>query len=660
MFNGLFYFLPEPPAAIRCAVVNPCLLSCFAFFQLLFLRSFFWLFFLFCGQTAFSQAPAAVQPAVQAPNPKPRPLQRVNEFYDELKKHPKQSYEVLKSRSDVLEGEYQAWFKNGQIKTKGRYQNGKTTGIWENYYETGKPKSTGPLNAEGCTGHWKFYHENGNISREGTLEGDVKSGHWKFYNSEGKLTHEGDYQNNQSQGSWKYYNDNGGLKATAQYKNNKGIYKELFPNGNVQAMGLVRDGQSDSVWQYFYENGSLKAKGTEINGIKNGIWHYQYQSGKPESEGTYENGRMTGDWKYYHENGQISSQGRLEDGKREGDWKLWYESGKFMGEGNFSGGSGDYKEYYENGKLKLTGHLANGEHTGDWQYYYDDGLLEGTCNFQNGEGVYTGYFKNGKTRMKGALKNGKKTGTWHMYKENGSEAAILSFYSEKETPLSVAPVLRDTGSKSEVKPFNPPVLILGKRRNRFFTKQVNEEYGFIISSNPVGMLPFVQHYGYQSVPFSVEFRIRDRLAYEAIYAWYRNPFFSDHKGIDPNTTAYNGFSFAFRQKLCLPDIGAGSLYYGQELRYTELNYSTLLQIPLSAVTTPFSGWEKKYEGSLLLGWRIYKDLGHKITGSAEVFGGMGFGIRKIGLPRDPNVFTDLDRDGFTFPIRYGFTVGLFF
>ena len=187
MFNGLFYFLPEPPAATRCAVVNPCLLSCFAFFQLLFLRSFFWLFFLFCGQTAFSQAPAAVQPAVQAPNPKPRPLQRVNEFYDELKKHPKQSYEVLKSRSDVLEGEYQAWFKNGQIKTKGRYQNGKTTGIWENYYETGKPKSTGPLNAEGCTGHWKFYHENGNISREGTLEGDVKSGHWKFYNPRGRL-----------------------------------------------------------------------------------------------------------------------------------------------------------------------------------------------------------------------------------------------------------------------------------------------------------------------------------------------------------------------------------------------------------------------------------------------------------------------------------------
>ncbi|MES2386587.1 MAG: toxin-antitoxin system YwqK family antitoxin, partial [Bacteroidota bacterium] len=169
-------------------------------------------------------------------------LMRVNEWYDEVKKKPKQSYEVLKAKPGVMHGVFDLWYPNGVKKTKGHYEKGKPSGIWENYYENGKLKSAGPLDAHGSRGHWKFYNENGHINREGTLNGDIKEGHWKFYGEGGKLTHEGYYQNGKLHGAWKYYKPDGSLKARADYKMGRGIYTELHNNGAPASRGLVVNG----------------------------------------------------------------------------------------------------------------------------------------------------------------------------------------------------------------------------------------------------------------------------------------------------------------------------------------------------------------------------------------------------------------------------------
>ncbi|MES2386586.1 MAG: toxin-antitoxin system YwqK family antitoxin [Bacteroidota bacterium] len=375
-------------------------------------------------------------------------------------------------------------------------------------------------------------------------------------------------------------------------------------------------------------------------------------------------GKTSGNWKYYYENGQVSSEGVLKDGKKEGDWKLWYESGKFLGEGSYSGGNGIYKEYYENGKLKLTGQMQDGEHAGEWMYYYDDGTIEGTCEYNNGVGNYTGYYQSGQLRMQGKLINGKKTGAWNMYREDGTRAAILRFYSDGEAPNAGVTELQDTSHNKVDKPYNPAVLKLTKKGNRFYSRQVNEQHGIILSFNPLGAIPLPFGLGKQGVPFSVEYRIRERLAYEFTYTFFRSPVFANHENPDPNTTLYEGFNISLRQKLCFPENDrAGSLYYGQEIRYTEVFYNTLVQDPLlPQVTLPYTGLEKKYELSFLLGMRFYKELSGKgnTAFTADLFTGLGAGIRKTNFPGKQVAFNELNRSKFTFPIRLGFTVGMFF
>lgn len=582
-------------------------------------------------------------------------LLRINEWYDEAKHKPKQSYEVLKAKPSVLNGLYEAWYQSGIKKSVGNYHQGKPSGFWENFYENGKPKSKGQMSGSGPVGLWKYYYENGNPKSEGIMNGTIREGAWKFFYESGRVSHSGTMKNGQFEGKWTYFNEDESLKGTAYYKKGKGFYKQFYPNGNLQMQGLIVNGESDSTWQYYSENGKIISEGQEKNGIKNGFWRYYYENGKTESEGNYQNGLKNGTWKYYHENGVLSSAGLQRAGKREGDWKMYYESGKFMGEGKFENGNGLYKEYHENGKLKLSGLLVDGVHTGEWRYFFDDGSVEGICNYINGEGEYQGYYRNGQTRMKGMLKNGKKTGTWNIYKEDGQQAAILRFFSDKEAPANAVVQIKDTLKRPVVKILNPAKMKFRKSGNRYFSKQINEDRGFILSLNPLAII-------ISSFPIALEYRFRDRLAYELTYSILRNPFLSSIDNLESNTVGMEGYSLGLRQKLCHEDHGHGSMYYGQEIRFTDSFYKTTVQdyTDPNKVKTDYSGYVTRYEFSLLLGWRFFHDIAGNHSLTVDIFGGAGIGYKKVVMPANRSLFPDVNYNKLALPLRAGFTVGMFF
>lgn len=44
-------------------------------------------------------------------------------------------------KNDILDGLYEEYFENGQVKIKGFYLNGNLNGVWTKYFEDGKVKS---------------------------------------------------------------------------------------------------------------------------------------------------------------------------------------------------------------------------------------------------------------------------------------------------------------------------------------------------------------------------------------------------------------------------------------------------------------------------------------------------------------------------------------
>jgi antitoxin component YwqK of YwqJK toxin-antitoxin module len=93
----------------------------------------------------------------------------------------------------ILHGEATAWYKNGQLRRKGSYSNGRISGKWE------------------------FWDIHGNKTVEAHYENDALNGTYILLYSNGKIREKGQFADNRRTGQWFYYNENGQpVKAIAQ------------------------------------------------------------------------------------------------------------------------------------------------------------------------------------------------------------------------------------------------------------------------------------------------------------------------------------------------------------------------------------------------------------------------------------------------------------
>lgn len=97
------------------------------------------------------------------------------------------SPQVLK---DTIGGVYHEYYKNGNIKVKGVFKNGKRDGDWSYFYENGKLWSWGVYTEGVRNGASSVYYENGVLRMEGNYFNNKQIGLWKFYNQQGKLLKE--------------------------------------------------------------------------------------------------------------------------------------------------------------------------------------------------------------------------------------------------------------------------------------------------------------------------------------------------------------------------------------------------------------------------------------------------------------------------------------
>jgi antitoxin component YwqK of YwqJK toxin-antitoxin module len=554
-------------------------------------------------------------------------------------------------------GPYTAFYSGGKIKTKGAYSNDLAVGTWERYYENGILKSRytykdGKLNGPGI-----LLFENGKTSQKGFFKNNFEDSTWTFYYESGRMKSKGPYSLGFQQGQWIYFHEDSTLKATAFIYKGRGHYKEFFLNKGVRMEGVIDNGLSDSIWKYYYENGNLKAIGTEKAGERDGFWRFYHSNGKISTEGHFSKNKKIGHWKYFHENGILSSEGTLENDEKEGIWKFFMPSGALMGQGVFSKGSGDYQEFYDNGKIKLKGKISNNDYEGPWTFYFEDGGLEGECLYKSGYGQYTGYYENGGIKMKGQMHNGQKVGSWDLIgKDNKLIGHYKTFYDLVETSAVTKAKPKNDSLAPKHRNYGRPEYNFSGKKIRHYVPKINEVKGFIVAFNPFAL-------ALTSFPIGIEYFFQDRLGFELMFTFYRQPFFANHAEELENKRVYTlGNSIDFRQKLYSADHGSGNLYIGQELRLSNFTHKLLVYESSDSTSfgTNYEGVESKIELSILVGNRFFQYYNKHNSFTLDLYTGIGFGYRYSNFPDQLLIYNRLKTNTLTIPFRLGFNFGYLF
>ncbi len=143
---------------------------------------------------------------------------------------------TINKQTKKKEGEYFAFYPNGQK-------------LEESFYIH-----------DSLHGERKLYHENGTLESITTHANGMFEGKYQKFNEQGKLTNEGQYVNNEMSGIWKKWFDSGTLAEEVTFAANleNGPFKEYHENGKLKAEGNYLEGDNEQGELKIYdENGEL-------------------------------------------------------------------------------------------------------------------------------------------------------------------------------------------------------------------------------------------------------------------------------------------------------------------------------------------------------------------------------------------------------------------
>lgn len=236
---------------------------------------------------------------------------------------------------------YKEYYPSGKVRLKGGYANGMKKGIFREYSETGEVINgylyeEDTMVAEGLVrpdgnyeGEWKHYYKTGELKAVGTYEDGVLTGKWTYYFKNGKTEQVGKYKENLHFGEWKWYFSNGQIRRL-EYFNRKekleGLVTEWDSTGKEITNGEYYNGLREGSW--FYHVGDYKEVGQYTIGLEDGLWTHYYLNGRIAFKGNYDEGEPKGKHIYYHDNGIKKKVGKYQAGEKNGIWRSYNRRGE--------------------------------------------------------------------------------------------------------------------------------------------------------------------------------------------------------------------------------------------------------------------------------------------------------------------------------------------
>ena len=365
--------------------------------------------------------------------------------------------------SDNKAGEWLTYSKNGLIRSRTYYKDGKENGTTSFYFNNGKIDESVEVKDDQKNGYYQSLYRNENLFSQGYYLNDEEYGPWYYYNIEGKLTRLMFFNNGQMHGKQYTYSHGGKLLQTDKYHfgvieyfenydtngvvinkvefvGGSGSFKNLYTNGKIMREARYVDNKLEGLVKDYHSNGKIYSEGEFVNNEKEGLWKTYYENGQLQKEEYYLNDELHGKSVHYHKNGKILKEVEYIEGNEHGPIKLYFENGKINKEYNFVYGNAvdTLYKYSPDGKLmymkvyyfdQLLGFinplnnnfLPISEKKIDLVLYFENGNKSYEATFENfwNENKEIEYYSNGKvykvTEYKFGLKEGKET----TYNENG-------------------------------------------------------------------------------------------------------------------------------------------------------------------------------------------------------------------------------------------------
>ena len=512
-------------------------------------------------------------------------------------------------KDSTLEGPYLAYYPNGHKKIEGFYQQNHADSLWTYYHDNGYEKAVGYFLNNEQFGLWRYYDKSGIKQREVTFKNGLKSGVYKDYYIEEKIKSSGGLLNGKKTGLWKEYNQDGVVKNTKLIQNDTILFK-----------------------CYFYSNGNINEQGTKINKKRSGKWTVFFKNGQVANDGFYKDNTKEGIWVYWNENGLKKAEGNYMLGKKEGLWNFFDENGNLKSSGNFSNDLGKIKAFDTAGNIQSEGNLLNDKKWGDWIYFDTEGEMIGKAVFKNGLGVYKSFYPDGTLHTTGTLENNKKIGEWMIYDEKGNlEGKYTPFY---ENSLGTQPQLDFEQIINPNLEAQNPGFLYKSNLNRYFNKRNQEYKGLILTSGLLNPL-------FNQISMGLELYFQERLGYEIIYSYYRDPTFKKFTDIDDYKPYEYGHNLLFKQKFYQKDSDLGMAYFGHQisLMLHKHQLNGLDQTVLPFKTLFIQCREISLEYGIYIGYKWMK----KSDGKGfvlDAFTGVNVGMRQWAQLYDENVIYD--------------------
>ena len=456
-------------------------------------------------------------------------------YFDEQKQNIESVFSISVNDS-TLEGPYLAYYPNGNKKIEGFYHLNEADSLWTYFHENNYEKSVGYFLNNKQHGLWQYYDDSGIKQREVTFKNGLKSGIYIDYFSEQKIKSSGELLNSKKVGLWKEYDQDGALENT-----------KLIQNDTVVA------------YRYFYPNGNIKQQGTKTSNVRSGQWTHFFVNGQVSSSGFYKENTKDGTWIYQNEKGVKTAEGNYTLGEKQGHWDFFDENGILKSSGDFSNDLGNMKSFSTTGNIQSQGPLVNGKKWGDWIYFDADGKMIGKAIFENGLGTYKGFYPDGALHTTGTLEDDKKIGEWMIYDKKGNvEGKYTPFYGNS---LETNSLTDHAQIDNQILERQNPGFLYKPNLNRYFNKRNQEYRGLILTSGLLNPL-------FNQISMGIELYFQERLGYEILYSYYRDPIFKKFSDIDDYKPYEYGHNLIFKQKFYQNDSDLGMPYFGHQISLT--------------------------------------------------------------------------------------------
>jgi antitoxin component YwqK of YwqJK toxin-antitoxin module len=376
--------------------------------------------------------------------------------------------------NDVKQGVTKIFYRNGSVKQRVPFKDGREDGQGFEYdttgiiitiidYKAGFIKKQEKINRRDKNGLkqnvWKEFYPNGKLKNECTYVNDLREGYLKEYSMNGDLQNTTKYISGKIVENppelarldtrTEYY-EGGIIKSSGTYKNGipEGTYREYSLDGKITSSKIFKDGilaaegiydlsdKEQGPWKEYHPNGQIKSQGEYKDGKRIGEWVFYYPNGKLEQKGKYDKkGQAQGAWNWYYESGNLLREENYLNDVLDGATTEYDDAGKIVTKGQYVDGQKEGVWEYEMGDYKEVGNYKADRRDGEWKHFYTPGesiRFEGNFVDGNPDGKHVYYYPNGKIKEEGRYIVGRKEGDWLYYGEDGIKQLTILYKDDVE------------------------------------------------------------------------------------------------------------------------------------------------------------------------------------------------------------------------------------